>query len=65
MIKQSTVDFLDDEVGRLDAENKRLRAALKALEACYCEASDDMSRAQRDHHRKVLMEARTLLQPTI
>lgn len=31
MPKQSTVDFLDDEIGRLDAENKRLRRALEQI----------------------------------
>jgi hypothetical protein len=35
--------------------------ALKALDDCYCHASDSMSRADRDHHRKVLIRARALV----
>lgn len=38
-----------------------LLEALKALDECYCEASDEMSRAQRAHHRKVLLDARAAI----
>lgn len=47
----------------LSARNDELVAALRDLDACYCEASDDMSRAQRDHHRKVLTKAREIYRP--
>jgi hypothetical protein len=38
-----------------------LVAALKALEDCYCEASEHLDRDQRAHHREVLMQARAAL----
>lgn len=50
MPKQSTVDFLDDEIGRLDAENKRLRAAL--LWAFDRLSIDDMTK--REQQRTML-----------
>lgn len=43
---------------RLIASAPELLAALKALDECYCEVHDEMSRAQRAHHRQVLIKAR-------
>lgn len=50
------------KIAALEAREKALVSALLALDACYCEASDEMSRAQRDHHRKVLIEVRALME---
>ncbi|HEY1129155.1 MAG TPA: hypothetical protein VGF12_07110 [Roseateles sp.] len=50
---------LDTETpGRLIAAAPDLLSALRDLEACYCDAREEMSRAERAHHRNVLMAAR-------
>lgn len=41
--------------------SEKLREALRELIACYEEASDNMSKAERTHHRKVLASARAAL----
>jgi hypothetical protein len=46
---------------RLIAAAPDLLRALVALDACYCEAGDSLSKAQRTHHRETLMAARAAI----
>lgn len=52
----------DDENGeanaRLIAAAPDLLAALKALDDCYCQVNDSLTRDERINHRKVLLAAR-------
>ena len=41
-----------------DAVRDELLAALRDLDECYCDARDDMSRAERAHHLAVLIRVR-------
>jgi hypothetical protein len=54
-------EYVDGKNAPLLAAAPLLLDALKELSACYCEARDEMSQADRERHRKVLNKARAAI----